>query len=194
MIINIVSVCDSRPVIYTFLKLCQTLGDVLFVSNNKARLRLADTGETGGHYQNTMIAIAEDSLDEFIEDFPYRLDDFDYIITENLPYAMADLTVLVEGCQPLSEEDLDDLVGYFEDYKVISLFKHGMLPAKTFQTIEWFEASRNMPPIGEGIANSVANILAPLLNFSAKNLASIAMSEKPGVVPKKKMMGGVLQS
>lgn len=193
MIINIVSASDARPVIYCFMKLCQTLGDVLLVSNNSDRLRLADTHENGGHYQNTMIAVTEDSLDDFIDEFPYEMDDFDFIITENLPYATADLTVYVAGVQPLSEDELDDLVGFFDDYKVIPLFKSGMLLNKTFQLLEEFEVYRHMPSMGEGIAKAVASIMAPLLNVNVKNLESIAASEHPGAAPRKKLLGGVLK-
>ena len=43
MVINIIGDCDKRPVLYTVMKICQTLGDVLLVSSSSRLMRLSDT-------------------------------------------------------------------------------------------------------------------------------------------------------
>ena len=78
MIINIIGNCDKRPVLYTVMKICQTLGDVLVITNNARLLRLSDTWDSFGHYQNTMIAYTQEGIDDFLDDFAYLID-FDRI-------------------------------------------------------------------------------------------------------------------
>ena len=71
MIVNIIGECDKRPVLYTCMKILQNIGDVLLISNSSRLMRLSDTRDIGGHYQNTMIAVTMDGIDDFFDDFKY---------------------------------------------------------------------------------------------------------------------------
>lgn len=177
MIINIIGDCDKRPVLYTVMKICQTLGDVLVVSSSSRLARLSDTRESCGHYQNTMIAITHEGIDDFFENFPYVMDDFEYIIIDNIVSAEANLTIYVEG---LIKSDLEeDLLAYIDNYVTIPLYKGRLLDANTLRNCEEFEALRDMCPIGQRIAAKVAEAIASYFGKPAKNFEAMAMAKNP---------------
>lgn len=177
MIINIIGDCDKRAVLYTVMKVCQTLGDVLLVSNNTRLMRLSNTRENYGHYQNTMIAITQDGIDDFFENFEYDLEDFEYVIVDNIVLAEADLVLYVEGLLP-SESEMDTLE-YIEDYKTIKLYKGNMLTNRVMYNLECFEAYANMQPIGQKVAEVVSKYLAEAFDKDPKMITEIAMQEHP---------------
>lgn len=172
MVINVIGECDKRPVLYTIMKICQTLGDVLIVSNNTRLKRLSDTRETYGHYQNTMIAITADGIDDFFEDFMYDLSDFEFVVIDNIVKADADLYIYVKGYSVSEFES--DTMEYIDEYETIELYKGKLLDSKTLLACEEFEAFSDMCPINSKVAEKVATILAKKLNKPVKNLIGIA--------------------
>lgn len=160
MIINIIGNCDKRPVLYTVMKICQTLGDVLVITNNARLLRLSDTRDSFGHYQNTMIAYTQEGIDDFLDDFNYDFNDFEYTIVDNIVLAEANLTIYVEGL--LKDESEMDLLEYIESYQTIELYKGNLLGPKTLRNLECFEAFANMQPISAKLAERVAVLLEKL--------------------------------
>lgn len=177
MVINIIGDCDKRPVLYTVMKICQTLGDVLLVSNSTRLNRLSDTRELYGHYQNTMIAITQDGIDDFFEQFKYDLSDFEFVIVDNITIAEADFTLYVEGMTQSETEQ--DALEYIEDYATIKLYKGNLLNKAVLYNMEEFEALRTMCPISEAVAGEVAKALAKVLNKDPKVLKEIAMVQNP---------------
>lgn len=179
MIINVVGECDNRPVIYTLMKILQTIGDTLLVSNNSRLIRLSDTRENFGHYQNCMIAITQESFDDFLEEFPYGIADFTNIILDNLQSADADLTIYVKGI--IQSEDEQTALEYIDEYLTIELFDPKFTGGQTLLNCERFEALANMMPINPSVATKVANAMAQPLNTAAENLIKIATAVPPGV-------------
>ena len=177
MIINIIGDCDKRPVLYTVLKVCQTLGDVLLVTNSTRLARLSDTRDTYGHYQNIMVAITTEGIDDFLETFDYGLDSFAYVVVDNISLAEADVTIYVEGMEQSEEEK--DILEYVETYETIKLYKGGLIASDTLKKLEEFEALRNCCPIGTKIANAVGTVLAPKFGKDAKSFVEIAMQKNP---------------
>ena len=177
MVINIIGDCDKRPVLYTVMKICQTLGDVLLVSNSTRLIRLSNTRESYGHYQNTMVAITQDGIDDFFENFEYDLEDFEYTIVDNIPLAEADLVIYVEGL--IQSEGEMDVLEYIDDYKTIKLYKGHLLSANTLYNLECFEAYENMQPIGQKVAEAVSKIMAEAMDKDPKMITEIAMLENP---------------
>ena len=177
MIINIIGNCDKRPVLYTVMKICQTLGDVLVITNNARLLRLSDTRDSFGHYQNTMIAYTQEGIDDFLDDFNYDFNDFEYTIVDNIVLAEANLTIYVEGL--LKDESEMDLLEYIESYQTIELYKGNLLGPKTLRNLECFEAFANMQPISAKLAERVSVLLGEALDKDPKMLQEIAMQEDP---------------
>ena len=177
MIINIIGDCDKRPVLYTVLKVCQTLGDVLLITNSTRLARLSDTRDTYGHYQNIMVAITTEGIDDFLEAFDYGLNSFAYVVVDNISLAEADVTIYVEGLNQSEYEQ--DTLEYVENYQTIKLYKGGLIDSSTLKRLEEFEALRNCCPIGTKIATAVGNILAPMFGKDVKTFVEIAMQKNP---------------
>lgn len=177
MVINIIGDCDKRAVLYTVLKICQTLGDVLLVSNSSRLMRLSDTKESYGHYQNVMVAITHDGFDDFLDNFEYDTNSFEYTVVDNITLAEADLVIYVEGL--LQSEQEADMLEYIEEYKTIPLYKGKLFDANTCYNMEEFESMRTMCPINKKVASEVAKVLAGPLNTDAKTLETIAMTKNP---------------
>lgn len=189
MIINIVGDCDKRPVLYTVMKICQAMGDTLLVTTDNRMLRLSDIRENQGHYQNVMIAIATDGIDDFFEEFMYSQQDFANMIIDGMVSADADVTIYVKGLMP-SEDELT-MLEYLEDYKTIKLYEGKAAASSAFLQCEKFEAFRNFAPINANIAAEVADALAGVAKASAVNLSKIAMAAPVGSTPgKARNLGG----
>lgn len=189
MIINIVGDCDKRPVLYTVMKICQTLGDTLLVSKDNRILRLSDTRENQGHYQNVMVAIATEGIDDFFEEFLYSQQEFTNIIVDGMVSADADITLYVKGLMSSDEEM--DMLEYLDEYKTIKLYEGKAATSSAFLQCEKFEAFRTFAPINAAIAAEVADALSSVLKASAVNLSKIAMAPAVGSNPgKARNIGG----
>lgn len=177
MVINIIGDCDKRPVLYTVMKICQTLGDVLLVSSSSRLMRLSDTRESYGHYQNVMVTVTQDGIDDFFDNFEYDMADFECVIVDNIILAEADVYLYVEG-MTMSESE-SEMLEYIDKYETISLYKGHLLGRDTLYRCEEFEALRNMCPIGQAIAEKVGKALAPYTKASAEQLTKMAMQQNP---------------
>ena len=173
MIINLIGECDKRPVLYTLMKICQDLGDVLLVTSSSRLLRLSDTRESGGHYQNVMIHFTQDGIDDFFESISYDSSSFECIIVDNIITASADLTIYVKSYIPSAREK--DMIEYLEDYVEIDLYRGNYISNKVYLNLEKFESLSNMEPISGPIAEKLATTLAPMLKVSPKNIKNIAL-------------------
>lgn len=177
MLISLVGDCDKRPVLYSVLKICQALGDVLLVTDDPKALRLSDTGASEGHYQNCMIAYTEDGIDEFLQGFAYGTSDFEYIIVCNMVTFDADLTIYVKSL--IQSDDEEAMLEYLDAYETIEIFNGRCIDKSTMLRVEEFEAYKNMPPMNAGIVNEVAKCLATKLRKDAKSIAEIGMVQNP---------------
>lgn len=187
MVINIIGDCDKRPVLYTVMKICQSLGDVLLVTSSSRLIRLSDTGESYGHCQNTMIAVTHDGIDDFWEAFTYDVTDFEFVIIDNIVSAEADLVIYVKGMAQSQNES--DNLEYIDDYETIDLYRGKYIDSSTLLRCEEFEALKDFCPINQKIASSVSTIMAKALNTDAKKIESLAMvqtSTHPTDLPKPK--------
>lgn len=184
MVINILGECDKRPVIYTLLKVLQEFGDVLYLSNNTGALRLSDTRQSFGHYQNVMVAVTDDNYDDFFQDAPYGLDDFENVIIEGLDCEDPDMTIFVEGMRISDfESQMLDMV---EEYKTIKLYKNKLYSSMTAKRVEEFEAFADMVPMPSSVVSEVVKVITPLNIAPQKSLLKIATRERS--VPKKSLI------
>lgn len=183
MIINIIGECDKRPVTYCVMKILQALGDVLFITTSSRLVRLSDTGESGGHYQNTMIGVTTDGIDDFFSEFNYTRNDFNNIIVDNVVEAEANLTIYVEGMQMSENENY--YLSLLDNYKTIRLYKGKLIDGTTAYRLEQFEALRDMTPMNAKVIKAVAAALSESLGMPAARLESIAARSSNGASPGK---------
>ena len=72
MIISVIGETDKRPFMYTLLRICQYMGDVLLVSDDRHYKRLIEEPEEdvevyAGHFQNTFIVVTDKTPDEAMQ-------------------------------------------------------------------------------------------------------------------------------
>lgn len=182
MRINLIGECDKRPVLYTLMKICQGLGDALLVTSSSRVIRLSDTRDIYGHYQNTMIATTQEGLDDFLENFVYDLVDFNFVIVDNIIDAEADLTIYVQGYTQ-SERELESLE-YLDSYATIKLYSDKLIDSNTPYKLEEFEAMRDMCVVAPKVIPILSGILAQAMNIPVKNIISIAQKDTSISVPK----------
>ena len=196
MIINIIGACDKRPVLYSCMKILQEFGDVLLITSSSRLIRLSDTGESCGHYQNTMICVTQDGIDDCFAQLHYAPEDFDYIIIDNVVSADADATIFVEGMK-MSESD-EYTLSLLDEYSTIKLYKDKLVESQTLYKLEQFEALADMCPMTPKVVTAVCKAMSPVLNVQADRLAKIANSyaapaakkQNVGVKPSR-MAGGL---
>lgn len=183
MIVNIIGDCDKRPVTYCVLKILQSLGDVLLITTSNRLIRLSDTGESGGHYQNVMVGVTTEGVDDFFEEFNYNRKDFNNIVVDNVIEAEADLTIYVEG---MSESDDEKYVlSLLDSYKTVRLYKGKLIDGTTAYKMEQFEALRDMTPMNAKVIKAVAAALSETLKIPAPRLEAIAAKVANGAAPGK---------
>lgn len=74
---------DKRPVFYSFMLICQKMGDTAIITNNRQYTRLLD-GEYTGYYQNIFIGVTDAAPDEIWEELNIAPDDFEFILYDNI--------------------------------------------------------------------------------------------------------------
>lgn len=183
MILSVIGDTDKRPFVYTILKVCQALGDVLLVTNNRHYARLIEEPEEdvdaiAGHFQNTMIVVTDMTPDEASEVVGYNAEDYEYIIYDNQLDAEGDLTLYIAGCDMSDREK--EFLEYLEDgvdYHTIrfGFGKKNVIPytAKMFQACEIVEGKHLLVPVDAKITSALCKLLADSFGMPAKNLEKV---------------------
>lgn len=187
MILSIVGETDKRPVMYTILKVCQYLGDVLLVTNDRHYARLIEEEEEdvevmAGHFQNVFIVVTDLTPDEASVEVGYNTDDYEYIIYDNKIDAEADMTIYVAGCEMSEREsEMLDYMEEGEDYQVINFGfgKKNKIPytGKMFENCELIEGKKILLPVDAKISAMVIKLLSEEVGVPAKTLEKVVNSK-----------------
>lgn len=178
MIINIIGECDKRPVTYCILKILQSMGDVLYITSNSRLRRLSDTGESGGHYQNTMIGITLEGVDDFFQQFNYSRNDFYYIVVDNVVEVEADLIIHIESHNTSDNEAY--MLSLLDSYKTIRLYRDKLIEPATMYKLDQFESLRDMTPMTPKVVKAVSKILSESLGMPAERLMNLGLRSSNG--------------
>lgn len=124
MILSVIGDTDKRPIMYTLLKVCQYLGDVLLVTNDRHYARLIEEPEedvevTAGHFQNIFIVVTDKTPDEASQAVGYRVDDYEFIIYDNKVDVAGDSIIYVAGCE-MSDTEYS-MLSYLEEGDYITI-------------------------------------------------------------------------
>ncbi|MDX8360761.1 hypothetical protein [Cytobacillus sp. IB215316] len=183
MIIGVCGYTDKRPIIYPLLKLLQSTGDVVLISNNRHYKRLLEDKSNLGHMSNILISISDSSPDEIFEEIGYDSDDFDHIIfdiQESLP-DYVDLMLYVKSFEP-DEEELSflDLIDKYETVKITfdRQPEKGAINVSPdigiWETIEIIEHNLVLEPIPSNqLTNGLSKLMAPELKMPAKSVKKL---------------------
>lgn len=180
MVISIIGYTDRRPVLYTLMKLCQKLGDTAVVTDDRHLARLI-VGEELPYYQNTLVNVTDESIDEWLDTTEYNVEDFEYIIADGKLAANADAVIFCVGC--VKTEDEQDEVEYLDEYISIGMCnaakeknRFKWTPA-TFENLERFEGVKQMVEIDSNLTRILATELAPKFNLTADQFRKVVKSK-----------------
>lgn len=187
MILSVIGDTDKRPIMYTLLKVCQYLGDVLLVTNDRHYARLIEQPEedvevTAGHFQNIFIVVTDKTPDEASQAVGYVAEDYEFIIYDNKVDVAGDVIIYVAGCE-MSDAEYSAL-GYLEegDYITINFGfgKKNVIPytGKIFSNCELVEGKHVLIPIDNKISTEVIKIMSPRVNVPEKTLTKAVMTSK----------------
>lgn len=179
MVISVIGETDKRPFMYTLLMICQYMGDVLLVSDDRHYKRLIEEPEEdveiyAGHFQNTFIVVTDKTPDEASQSVGYESDDYEFVIYDNLIDVTSDLIIYVTG-DSMSEWEKEQL-DYLEegDYVTIGLGfgKKNMVAYSTamFKNVELVESRKTYLPIDSKLSAMVAKVLAPHIGIPEKTM------------------------
>lgn len=174
MTIAVYGQTDKRPVIYTIMKLLQSMGDTLLVTNDRHYRRLIPDEADVGHYQNILIAVTDAMPDEIGSELGYDFDDFEHFIFDGTIPDNADLVLFVEGCviSEVEQETLD----YLDSYASIGLgYGKNSVPytVEMFKRVELIEGKKYLMEIDKKITKKLATILSKPLNMPAQNICKV---------------------
>lgn len=111
MVIAIKSEMDSRVVLYPLMKACNTFGSVIVLSSNRYVKRMIDDQEYST-FKNIAILVDETgATDEICEAYDIVLDEYDYVIMDNIGVTEYDKLLVLFG-QKSSDSFEEDIQLY----------------------------------------------------------------------------------
>ena len=177
MVISLLGQTDKRPVLYTIMKLFQTLGDTILITNDRHLKRLIETEGNPGHFQNILVYVTDSSPDEVFAELGYTMDSFEHCIfdcTEVVPDYTN--TLIYVGSSGQMSEDEETLLSMFPEHKVINLgFGDKCIPytLDMFKFVEQTEGLKHLGTAPVQIANRLATFLTEPLKMSVKSITKV---------------------
>ena len=171
IIINVYEKCDGRPLVYSLLHLFQNYGDLVLVTTNKQYLKLSDTAESGGYYQNVRIDFIDSAKDFDQTNYNHR---FEYVLFVGEALATCDIYIPCASSVFGQEDSMK-----FKEHPATCKF--GLLlyaeKPKYFKDnlptlLETFETTGQCINISDYLAEDIADNLADYMHISTGNLYS----------------------
>lgn len=97
MIVAVRSEMDSRPFLYSMLRVLSTIGKVCLVSSNPIINRLIDDESDSGFRNITVYVDSDGAVDSVYEDYGIKVEDFDFIILDNMGAIEYDVLIVPIG-------------------------------------------------------------------------------------------------
>ena len=188
---------DKRPLVYALFKLLQNYGDICFLTKNRQHLRLSDTHESGGHFQNVMIVVTDLSYDEIWEEISQNPHDFQHVIydmDQDFPNNL-DLTIV---CRTMVKADGEDehlnwihsdkeevkfdydgarpgfFAGLFSKKNNADEIQKISMEASLWKFVETSEACRIIPPVPDcGILEVLSGKIADILDLTVDEVKTL---------------------
>lgn len=125
--IQVIGPVDKRVILYPLFKICNTMGKVLFITDDANFRRFAENYENEFTVSRSDFIITNDITGRIIEDLGGKLSSYDYVIfsTTNNLINENDLTVYCHGNSQLicTDDTLDNLMDVEHSEVVISTKK-----------------------------------------------------------------------
>jgi hypothetical protein len=181
VIIGVLGYTDKRPVLYSLLKILQTTGDVVIITDDRHFKRLLKDNASLGHLLNILICITDAAPDKVWAEIGHEQDDFDHVIYDvrtTLPDEV-DLYIHVNGSS--LDEGEEDLLKSIEGYKKVKIVYDGKpaidkdtmnipVSSNTIANVELIENKKILNPFKDKKLNKViASLVAKPLGLTNKD-------------------------
>lgn len=169
---------DKRPVIYTLLKLLQSLGDVALITTDRHFKRLTDGLDTG-ELEGIFISVGDYTPDDVFSALDMDVDDFEFVLYDGTIPEDHDSFIYVAGCNQ-SEEERDTLE-YIDNPSTLSLgYGKNCIPysVNMFKNIEEIEGFKSLKEVDPNVTKQVASIMAPILNMPANTIRKVVAKKR----------------
>lgn len=164
---------DKRPIIYTLLKLCRSIGDTALVSTDRRFMRLIDNADSG-EFAGMFISVSEYEPEEVFDTMGYSFDDFEFIIFDNVIPELYQKVIYVSGAK--QDQDEIDMLEVLEEYETICLgYGNHCIPytVQMFRNMEEMEAFKFLREVDKTTTKHVAKIMSPLVKIAEVNIRKV---------------------
>lgn len=187
---------DNRAILYTMLKICENLGDCLYVTNNRKAQRLMEDGpDVSGTYRNIAIHVLDTTADDVWSDIDLAPDDFEFVFFDNLYNEDTDFVIYIKGA---GDDDVDlPTVQSLEpeEYATIKMGKPDKVKkakkgapehmlfnvpysAGMMEAIEYCEFFKQLKPCSPAALKACTAILSAKKGIPQKTLEKVATTKK----------------
>ena len=171
---------DVRPVIYTLLKFCQSLGDTALFTSDRHYTRLLSSEVDVGSFENIFIAITELYPDEVFSTLDISPDEFEFTIYDNKIQEEYDLFIHVVGCaETETEKETMELV---DEYETINIGYGGMkgvpYSVDLFKHVEEIEGFRALREVDSKLTRAMAPMLSRLTNMPIQTVRKVVAKKR----------------
>lgn len=198
MLITLLGQTDKRPVLYTFMKMCEYLGDVAVLSNDRKLMRLMEEGPgSEGTYRNIDVFVNDATADDMWALINRAPNDFEFLFLDNIYPDNADAVIYIKGAG-VDEEDQMVLDAFepselitikmgkadptpkapknAKDKKVVEKPKVYNIPytSDMMANIEHCEFFKDLVPASSQAVKVCAEVLSVLTNTPVKTLIQVA--------------------
>lgn len=171
---------DTRPFIYTLLKMLQPLGDIALFTDNLHYRRLIENGSESGSFENNFIVSSSESILDIMEEYKLDDDEFEYYIYDNKIPEEYDLFLYICGCKPMDYEE--ETLEYLDDNYTRVNFGFGdrNIPytVEMFKRCEQIESNRLLMEVDPKISKKLAEIMHSFINMSPYDLRKVVSKRR----------------
>ena len=186
MKIVIYGLTDTRPVVYTLLKMLQPMGNIVLHTENPHYKRLIENNLEIGDLENIFLVVSQDTLEEILELLEMDMEGFDYVLYDSIIPEEFDVLIHVCGVN-ISDYESSEVEDFFSGeaegfsaYKLNLGFgdKHVPYSLEMFTNIEKIEAFRSLMEVDRRLTKYLANIMQKHLNTPANTLGKVVSKKR----------------
>lgn len=169
---------DKRPIIYTLLKLLQSLGDVALLSNDRHYKRLIG-GMDAGELESVFVAVGDYSPDDVFDELDIDKEDFEFVLYDGIVPSDYDVFMYIAGCNKSDSEEY--ILDCIDDYITVPLGfgdKCIQYTVKMFQSVEEIEGYGMLKEVDSTLTKRLAPILSPIVHMPTNNIRKVVAKKR----------------
>jgi hypothetical protein len=185
MIIGVLGYTDKRPVLYSLLKILQSTGDVIMITDDRHFKRLLKDNAPLGHLLNILICVTDATPDEVWAEIGHEQDDFDHVVYDVRTTLPDDIDLYIHVNGSSLDDGEEDLLECIEEYRKVKIAYDGKpsidkgtlnIPVypNTIANVELIENKKILTPFKDKKLNKViTSLVAKPLGLTNKDAVAL---------------------